>query len=319
MSAVAVVVAVLRRPDGRVLVAGRDAGRHQGGGLELPGGKIDPGEAPEAALARELDEELGVVPLASERLMRVRHDYGDRTVELDAWLVTDWRGEPRGAEGQALSWLAPAELDAAAFPVANRPLLAALQLPALCRITPDPCDDSAAAVERLVEGVRTAVARGIGLVQLRAPGLAPAALPALAERLLAAASGMRLLVNAPPEIVADLPVAAGLHLTAARAAAVPARPFGPERLLSCSVHDSAGIACAERIGADLAFAGPVRPTASHPDAKAMGWTGLADLAATTTVPLYALGGLYPGDLARARQAGAIGVAGIRGFAGDGSP
>lgn len=316
MHPVTVVVAVLRRPDGRVLVARRDAGRHQGGGLEFPGGKIEPGEAPEAALARELGEELGVIPVARERFMRVCHDYGDRAVELDAWLVTAWRGEPHGAEGQPLSWHAPAELDAAAFPGANRPLLAALQLPALCQVTPAPADASEAALQRLVDHVCAAAAGGIGLVQLRAPGLDPAALPALAGRLLAATGGIRLLANAPVEVAAELPPGAGLHLTAARVAALSGRPVGPERLLSCSVHDAAEIARAERIGADLAFAGPVRPTASHPGAAAMGWSGLARLAAATTLPLYALGGLSPADLARARRAGAIGVAGIRGFGGD---
>lgn len=86
-------------------------------------------------------------------------------------------------------------------------------------------------------------------------------------------------------------------------------------LLSCAVHDAAEMAQAERIGADLAVVGHVKPTPSHGDAPALGWAGLEALTAGTTVPVYAIGGLGPGDLAEARAHGAIGVAGIRAFAG----
>ncbi|MDZ7749329.1 MAG: thiamine phosphate synthase [Halofilum sp. (in: g-proteobacteria)] len=91
------------------------------------------------------------------------------------------------------------------------------------------------------------------------------------------------------------------------------RPVGPERLLSCACHDAAELAHAEALGADLAYLGSVAPTPSHPDAAPLGWEAFADLAAGTALPLYAIGGVTPSDLATARAAGAVGVAGIRGF------
>ena len=99
---VTVAVGIVQDPQGRVLVSRRAVGAHQGGLWEFPGGKVESGEPVEAALARELMEELGVQVLASEALMVVEHDYGDKQVCLDVRRVTQWRGEARGLEGQPL-------------------------------------------------------------------------------------------------------------------------------------------------------------------------------------------------------------------------
>ena len=72
---------------------------------EFPGGKIGAGEELEEALARELSEEIGVQMLASDHLMSLRHEYPDRHVEIDFFLVTQWQNEARGLEGQGLKWV----------------------------------------------------------------------------------------------------------------------------------------------------------------------------------------------------------------------
>jgi 8-oxo-dGTP diphosphatase len=95
-SAVRVVAAVLRDASGRVLIAQRPPGRHMAGYWEFPGGKIAPGESGEQALTRELAEELGVSLRRCHPLLQLRHDYADRVVELDVFVVDDYGGEPSG-------------------------------------------------------------------------------------------------------------------------------------------------------------------------------------------------------------------------------
>jgi len=124
-----VAVGVLRDARGRVLIARRPHGSHQGGLWELPGGKLDGGEVVEAALARELAEELGVTVLAATPLLQVLHAYPDRRVLLDTWEVRCYRGEPVGREGQPLAWVEPERLQRLAFPAADRPIIEALGLP----------------------------------------------------------------------------------------------------------------------------------------------------------------------------------------------
>ncbi len=122
-----VAVGVIGNAAGEVLVALRDAQRHQGGLWEFPGGKIADGEGVEAALARELHEELGIEVETASPLLRVRHAYSDRTVELDVWRVHAFAGTPHGREGQPLRWVAPGALDPAEFPAADLPIIEALR------------------------------------------------------------------------------------------------------------------------------------------------------------------------------------------------
>ncbi len=82
-----------------------------GGTLGISGGKVESGEVPEAALRRELREELGIHARQLVELRSFRHDYPDRSVEIALWLVTRFDGEARGLDGQALRWVAAADLD----------------------------------------------------------------------------------------------------------------------------------------------------------------------------------------------------------------
>ena len=102
-----VVVALIRDSSGRVLVSRRRPGSHMAGFWEFPGGKRDSGEAARDALARELDEELGICVLSAEPFMSLDHEYPDRDVALDVWTVSAFDGEPRPLEGQQLDWVAP--------------------------------------------------------------------------------------------------------------------------------------------------------------------------------------------------------------------
>ena len=124
--AVHVVVAVLRDAAGRGLIAQRPPGKHMAGYWEFPGGKIGAGESGEQALRRELAEELGVALQRCHPLLQLRHDYADRAVQLDVFVVDEYAGEPSGLEAQALKWVAAAELAGQALLPADRPIVEAL-------------------------------------------------------------------------------------------------------------------------------------------------------------------------------------------------
>ena len=124
-----VVAVALVDADGRVLVQQRPAGRAMAGLWEFPGGKIDPGETPEAALVRELREELGIdveaaclapATFASERL-------DERHLLLLLYVCRKWRGVPAPLASSGLRWLPPVALHALAMPPADRPLIGLLE------------------------------------------------------------------------------------------------------------------------------------------------------------------------------------------------
>ena len=127
VGSVRVVAAALIDAHQRVLIAERPAGRHMAGRWEFPGGKVAAGESDEAALARELKEELGIEVLAGRFLLELSHDYADRHVDLSLWVVERFSGDPRGLDGQRLKWVSPAQLDAEDILEADRPFIEALQ------------------------------------------------------------------------------------------------------------------------------------------------------------------------------------------------
>jgi 8-oxo-dGTP diphosphatase len=122
-----VVAAALYDSQGRVLIAERPPGKHVAGRWEFPGGKIDAGETEEAALSRELTEELGIALLRARPLARLAHDYDDRRIDIALWLVEEFRGEPAGLDGQRLKWVSPARLSDEDMLEADVPFIAALQ------------------------------------------------------------------------------------------------------------------------------------------------------------------------------------------------
>jgi 8-oxo-dGTP diphosphatase len=126
MGVTLVVAAALCDDAGRVLIAERPAGKHMAGRWEFPGGKVAPGESEEAALARELKEELGIEMVEAEPMMRLSHRYPDREIELSLWVVRRYRGDPQPLDGQRLKWVKRVQLEAEDILEADRPFVAAL-------------------------------------------------------------------------------------------------------------------------------------------------------------------------------------------------
>lgn len=304
-----VAVAVIVR-EHRVLIARRPDHVHQGGLLEFPGGKVEPGETVQQALVREIQEETGLqVPVASLKpVIGIRHDYGDKRVFLDVWRTDGAMGEAEGREGQPVKWLAVGELRDDEFPAANRPIIRALKLPSWLAITGEyrvPSD----ILNQCQEGIRMTRPE---LVVLRAPKLNADEYQSVARDLviLGRDQGVEVMLHGAVDRLASVPDAAGVHLPWREAREYQHRPVPETKWLGVSCHNQAEISHAEALGADYITLGPVLPTPSHPGAPTMGWASFRRLVAVAKVPVYALGGLTVDDGGVAMSRGAQGVAGI---------
>lgn len=306
-----VAVGVLIRPDGRFLLASRPEGKPYAHYWEFPGGKLEPGETVAAALARELHEELGVDIAAANPWVVREFEYPHVHVRLHFCRVTNWRGEPHAREGQVFRFCALDDLPAGPLLPATVPALRWLDLAPLYAIT----DASQLGTTQFLHRLEHQLQQGLRLVLFREPDLANSGAEPLFHETLAhvRSAGGRLLVSSRHPwqwaFAAD-----GVHLTSRDLAACTRRPDVP--WVCASAHDLAQLEHAAALGLDFTVLGPVLETASHPTAPGIGWPAFAAIAARTSVPVYAIGGLSPKDLARAQSIGAHGIAVQRAAWGD---
>ena len=307
-----VVAAVIDDDAGHILIARRQQHLHQGGLWEFPGGKCEPDEVPEAALVRELQEELGITATAFRHLIDIVHDYPDRRVHLDVWRVTAFSGQPYGAEGQEVVWVDAAELRHLDFPAANAPIISAALLPACYLITPEPgpCDTW----PRFLRQLELSLRRGVSLVQLRAKELEQPQLVQLAPRVieLCHSHAARVLLNGEPGVADELGFD-GVHLDGRRLSRCEQRPLQRDKLLAASCHSENELRMAAMVECDFAVLSPVAATASHPGVAGMGWQRFSELVGNAGMPVFALGGMRHEDLDQAWRYGAQGIAAIGGL------
>jgi 8-oxo-dGTP diphosphatase len=310
---VEVVAGVITDTRGRVLLARRTSNRDLAGLWEFPGGKREPGETPEAALSRELREELGIEVRIDGHVITVPQLYPDKRLRLDVRRVQRLSGVPRGLEGQALAWVPPHKLPCYAMPPADIPVVAALLQPDRYAISAG-LPDARVPDASWLQALDATLATGVRRVQVRLPDSEQARrrslVAASVERCQAA--GAQLLLNADIALAREFGL--GLHLRASQLAVLQERPVLADGVpLAASCHDAEELAHAARLGCDFAVLGPVKPTATHPEQPAIGWETFARLRETASLPIYALGGLGPADIEEARRHGAQGIAAIRGL------
>ena len=306
-AAIEVVAGVITDARGRILLARRTEGRDLAGLWEFPGGKHEPDEAAEAALVRELREELGIAATVGAPVIKVPQRYPHKRLRLDVRRISGWRGTIRGLEGQALAWVPPHKLASYPMPPADIPVVAALLQPDRYLVTPDPGAEAAAWLAAL----ERSLAAGVRRVQLRARP--HDGWPALARHAsaLCRQHGAEVLVNGDPDLAAELGV--GVHLRASQLRTLERRPLPDGVAVAASCHDAEELRRAEVLGCDFVVLGPVAATTSHPDAVPLGWDGFAALREQVALPIYAIGGQAPDDLVEARRHGAQGIAAIRGL------
>jgi 8-oxo-dGTP diphosphatase len=310
MEKIDVAVGIIRDNQDNIFITKRHQNTHQGGLWEFPGGKREEDEARQAALYRELKEELGIEVIKARPFLEIAHQYSDKHVLLDVWEVTEFSGEPTGLEGQPARWAELSELSNFEFPEADKPIIKALQLPASYAISPN-----LEQIDEVVHRLKIAMDNGIELIQLRVPKVPESDIRAAANQLLTHAAQypkVKLLLNRDIDLAQSIGFH-GVHLSAKQLLTLNQSSIGYGFWTSASCHDIDELHLAESKDVDFVVLSPVLPTATHPDATALGWDNFQKLVSQVNLPVYALGGMQKTDFEMARQRGGIGVAGIGAF------
>lgn len=303
---VAVAAAVILRADGAFLLGRRPPGSIYAGYWEFPGGKVEAGETPRQALARELHEELGIVVETVYPWIVREFVYEHAHVRLHFFRVRSWSGELRDLQHDALAWQYPGSPSVSPMLPANAPVLAALALPDFYAIS----QAAEIGVDAQLGHLAQKLEQGLRLVQLREPALSATAKSTFVDVAvkLCHRFAAHVLINNDMEL-ARQSGADGVHLSAAQLMTLESRPNFP--LVAASTHNAQELTQAACLDLDFAVLGPIRETASHPGKAGIGWQALAGLIAAAPLPVYALGGLSRADMRSAWQAGAHGIAAIR--------
>jgi len=294
---VEVAAAVIQRPDGAFLLAQRPPGKVYAGYWEFPGGKVEAGEPPERALARELHEELGIDIGRTYPWITRLFTYPHAAVRLNFFRVTEWSGEPHPREDQAIVWQNLGAPMAAPMLPANAPVLASLALPAEYAIT----NAGQYGIAEMLARFERRLRQGLKMVQIREPDLNEDERRLFTEQAIGLAQryGCKVLVKSP------FPGADGIHFTASQLKSLKERP--QDLLAAASCHTREELEYAMALELDFAALGPVKEKS-----PSLGWKKFAELARGASIPVYAIGGLTRADLEDAWRSGAHGLAMIRG-------
>ncbi|PPC08032.1 thiamine phosphate synthase [Acinetobacter pittii] len=282
---------------GKILVGWRGEQQHQGGKHEFPGGKAEQGETPEEACRREIYEEVGIGLKDWHQFDYIHHEYDDIIVNLHLFhsYVPD---ELLNLIHQPWAWYTRDQLLHLNFPKANKNIIKRLYWPHLIKIS----------------NTLSTVESNDALLYWRIEEFEPQYI----EQLTALDEGQRsnLIINIDiwqqlsPELQKQIKI---VHLKQSQLMNLHKGDLtvGVRYIAAC--HDAVSLKQAQQVGCDAVFISPVKPTTTHPEAMALGWESFSDLAQNSQIPVFALGGVHPDDLATAQQHGAYGLAGIRNF------
>lgn len=301
-----VAAAVMLREDGSYLLGQRAANTFYPGYWEFPGGKVEPDEAPRDALIRELHEELGIEVVQCFPWIVREHHYEHANVKLHFFRVTEWRGELRDHVHAALSWQSAGMNTVAPMLPANGPVLKAVSLPDFYAVT------HAAEIggDRQLKALELALRKGLRLVQIREPEMPEpqrTAFVSEAVRLIQG-FGARALINGDEDMALELN-ADGVHLPARQLMTATQRP--DFKTVGASCHNCEELMHAIALELDFAVVGAVNSTPTHGMQEGIGWETFREIAASSPIPVFAIGGLQLSDKHSAWQHGAHGIAAIR--------
>jgi len=284
---------------GKILVGWRGEQQHQGGKHEFPGGKVEQGETPEEACRREIYEEVGIGLKDWHQFDYIHHEYEDIIVNLHLFhsYVPD---ELLNLIHQPWTWYTRDQLLHLNFPKANKDIIKRLYWPHFIKISP----------------TLTSAKNDETLLYWRSEkdSLDQADLEKLA--LLNTDQLSKLIINVDvwqklkPDLKDHIKT---VHLKQSQLMSLHKGDLEVGVRFIAACHDAVSLQHAQQIGCDAVFVSPVKVTETHPEATALGWERLADLIEKCQIPVFALGGMSPDDLAIAQQHGAYGLAGIRNF------
>ena len=298
---------IIMRADGGVFFQQRLSPQSRAGYWEFPGGKVNEGETVYAALCRELHEEIGIKVKRARHFVRRQHKMqngGD--LLLDFYIIEQYTGIPHDKENQPFCWRT---IDSPPQPLlsANINICKYLRLPPLYAITAAAIFGVAPTLHKL----RTLLATGqISCVQLRDKHLSPAERYDFAKQAATCCRqyGALLLIN-DDEDLANAVAADGVHLSSKKLRECCVRP--KVEWVGASCHTAAEIALATKLAADFAVLSPITKTLSHVNTPLLGWQKFGEIAISSSIPLYALGGLRTTDIPKAWSHNACGVASMR--------
>ncbi|MBJ9720586.1 thiamine phosphate synthase [Acinetobacter calcoaceticus] len=283
---------------GKILVGWRGEEQHQGGKHEFPGGKVEQRETPEEACRREIYEEVGIGLKDWHQFDYIHHEYDDIIVNLHLFhsYVPD---ELLNLIHQPWVWYTREQLLHLNFPKANKDIIKRLSWPHLIKIS------------NMFASVESSDALLYWRIEDESEQQFIEQLSTLHENQLS-----NLIINIDiwqqlsPELKKQIKT---VHLKQSQLMNLHKGDLKVGLRYIAACHDAVSLKQAEQIGCDAAFISPVKPTVTHPEAVALGWERFADLAQNSQIPVFALGGVHPNDLATAQQHGAYGLAGIRNF------
>lgn len=282
----------------KVLVGWRQASQHQGNKHEFPGGKVEAGETPEQACRREIYEEVGIGLKDWHVFDVIRHEYDDIIVNLHLFhaYVPD---ELLDLIHQPWGWYKREQLAELNFPKANDAILQRLIWPHLIKISGQ---IDALPQQQALLYWRTDCA-DIGQIQQQLLRLSDAQL-------------QKLMINVDlwQQLDAELrDKISTIHLKQSQLMSLSKAGLVVGKRFIAACHDAVSLQHAHHIGCDAVLLSPVQTTETHPDAKELGWEGFDELARTSDIPVFALGGVAPAELKQAQKHYAYGLAGIRQF------
>lgn len=303
-----VAVGVIINSQNQVLISKRSALVDQPDCWEFPGGKVESGESIEAALCRELKEELGITVQDYQFLFSVPYDYGAKKVCLHVYTVSKYSGQEHSRESQPLQWLGVDKLPSLQFPDANKVILKAIKLPEMIQIT-----GGFSSLGDLIQKTEVCIDQDVSMIQFRAHQLNDEDYLHHANAVLELCHrhSVKLILNRAMN-VAEKIKADGIHLNRFELMKYKQRPCSGNLLLSASCHDLSELRQAEVLDADFCFLSPVYTARSHSAGISLGMKQFAKLIASCSVPVYALGGMQASDLSSVKASGGVGIAAISG-------
>ena len=292
---VQVAIAILLH-QGKVLVGWRQAEQHQGNKHEFPGGKVESAETPEQACRREVLEEVGIDIAQWHPFDTILFEYEDVIVSLHLFHAS----VPEQLLSDICSpwaWFKRAELQDLNFPKANQAILKRLYLAPVIKISDE------------LELLKTLPEQQV--LYWRVPATAEHMIK-MAE--LSVEQLARVMVNV--ELWKELnplqqQAVAAVHLKQSQLMQLYKGDLKVGQRYIAACHDIASVEHAQEIGCDALLLSPVLETLSHPNTQTLGWEQFSEIAQGIHIPIFALGGLQLGDLAKAQSYGAYGIAGQR--------